>query len=86
MTFKDDRPFATLEAAEGKLLELADAVEADHAGRLSVAVIKTQFQNGVGSHEEYGVAVRAAIVHGWLTMHPSGADLSFTQAEAELFA
>ena len=51
-----------------------------------VAVIKTQFQNGGGSHEEYGVAVRAAIVHGWLTMHPSGADLSFTQAEAELFA
>jgi len=49
-------------------------------------VIKTQFQNGGGSHEEYGVAVRAAIVHGWLTMHPSGADLSFTQAEAELFA
>ena len=49
MRFKDDRPFATLEAAEGKLLELADAVEADHAGRLSVAVIKTQFQNGGGS-------------------------------------
>ena len=42
--------------------------------------------NGGGSHEEYGVAVRAAIVHGWLTMHPSGADLSFTQAEAELSA
>jgi hypothetical protein len=83
MTFKDDRPFATLEAAERKLLELANAVEADHGGR---AVIKTQFPNGGGSHEEYGVAVRAAIVHGWLTMHPSGADLSFTQAEAELFA
>jgi hypothetical protein len=49
MRFKDDRPFATLEAADRKLLELADAVEADHAGRLSVAVIKTQFQNGGGS-------------------------------------
>jgi hypothetical protein len=54
MRFKDDRPFATLEAAERKLLELADAVEADHAARPSVAVIKEQFQNGGGSHEEYG--------------------------------
>jgi len=40
MRFKDDRPFATLEAAERKSLELADSVEADHAARLSVAVIK----------------------------------------------
>ena len=34
MKFKDDRPFATPEAAERKLLELANAVEPDHAGRL----------------------------------------------------
>jgi hypothetical protein len=38
MKFKEDRPFPTPEAAERKLLELANAVEADHAGRLSVAV------------------------------------------------
>jgi hypothetical protein len=34
MKFKEERPFATPEAAEQKLLELANAVEADHAGRL----------------------------------------------------
>ena len=28
----------------------------------------------------------ATIAHGWLTMHPSGAYLSFTQAGAERFA
>jgi hypothetical protein len=68
------------------LLELANAVEADHAGRLSVAVINAQFRNADGSYEEYGAAVKVAIAHGWITMHPSGAYLSFTQAGADLFA
>jgi hypothetical protein len=36
MKFKEDRPFATPEAAERKLLELANAAEADYAGRLTV--------------------------------------------------
>jgi hypothetical protein len=31
-------------------------------------------------------AVKAAIAHGWITMHPSGAYLSFTQEGADLFA
>src|SRR6266516_3818204 len=86
MKFKEDRPFAAPEAAERKLLELANAVEADHAGRLSVAVINRQFREAGGSYEEYGKAVKAAIEHGWLTMHPSGGYLSFPQAGADLFA
>jgi hypothetical protein len=60
MKFKETRPFATPEAAERKLLELANAVEADHAGRLSVAVINKQFREAGGSYEEYGAAVKAA--------------------------
>ena len=32
MKLKKDCPFATPEAAEQKLLELANAIEADHAG------------------------------------------------------
>jgi hypothetical protein len=79
-------PFATPEAAERKLLELANAIEADHAGRLSVAVINRQFRDAGGSYEEYGLAVKAAIAHGWITMRPSGGYLSFTQAGAHLFA
>jgi hypothetical protein len=86
MKFKEDRPFATPEAAERKLLELANAIEADHAGRLSVAVINRQFRDAGGSYEEYGLAVKAAIAHGWITMHPSGGYLPFTQAGADLFA
>src|ERR1700694_4610643 len=71
MKFKEDRPFfATPEAAEQKLLELANAIEADHAGRLSVAIINEQFREAGGSYEESGLAVKAAIAHGWLTLHP----------------
>jgi hypothetical protein len=86
MKFQEDRPLRTPEAAEQKLLELANAIEADHAGRLSVAIINKQFREAGGSYEEYGLAVKAAIAHGWLTLHPSGAYLMFTQAGAELFA
>jgi hypothetical protein len=39
-----------------------------------------------GSVAEYVAAMRAAIAHGFLTMHPSGGYVTFTQADAELFA
>jgi hypothetical protein len=39
-----------------------------------------------GSYEEYNAAVKAAITHGLITLHPSGAYLSFTQEGADLFA
>jgi hypothetical protein len=86
MKFKEDRPFPTPEAGERKLLELANAVEADHAGRLSIEIVNRQFRDAGGSYEEYGAAVEAAIAHGWITLHPSGAYLSFTQEGADLFA
>jgi hypothetical protein len=66
--------------------QIANGLEADHAGRLSVAIINRQFRDTGGSYEEYSAAVKAAIAHGWLTMHPSGAYLSFTQAGADKFA
>jgi hypothetical protein len=86
MKFKEEHPFPTAEAAERKLLELANAIEADHAGRLSVEIVNRQFREAGGSYEEYGAAVKAAIAHGWITLHPSGAYLSFTQEGADLFA
>jgi hypothetical protein len=73
MKCKDERPLATPEAAERKLLEIASAIEADHAGRLSVAIINTQFRDARGSPEEYRAAVTAAVAHGWIVLHPSGA-------------
>jgi hypothetical protein len=71
MKFLEDRPLATPEAAERRLLELASAIEADH-GRAPVGEITTQFIAAGGSADEYARAVEAAVVHGWLTLHPSG--------------
>jgi hypothetical protein len=42
MKFKEDCPLVSPETTERTLLELANATEADHAGRLSVAVINTE--------------------------------------------
>jgi hypothetical protein len=61
-------------------------LEADHAGRMAVEVINRQFRAAGGSYEEYGAAVKAAVAHGGITLHPSGGYLSFTQAGADLFA
>jgi hypothetical protein len=49
MKFREDRPFADLEAAVKKMLELANGMAADHAGRLSVGILNTQFKDAGGS-------------------------------------
>jgi hypothetical protein len=46
------------EAAERKLLELANAVAADYTGRLSVEIINRQFREAGGSYAEYGTVIR----------------------------
>jgi hypothetical protein len=86
MKFKDDRPLANVDTAVRKLLEIANGIEADHAGRLQIGTINSQFVSAGGSYDEYSAAVKATITHGWITMHPSGAYLSFTQEGAGLFA
>jgi hypothetical protein len=86
MKFKNDRPLASSDAAERKLLELANAIEADSAGRLPIGVLNQRFLEAGASVPEYKAAVAAAIGRGLLTMHPSGGYVSFTQAGADLFA
>jgi hypothetical protein len=49
MKFREERPFADGDAAVKKLLEIANGVAADHAGRLSVGIINTQFKDAGGS-------------------------------------
>jgi hypothetical protein len=83
---KDARPYGDVNNAMRKLLELANGMDADHAGRLNVGVLNTQFKEVGGDYAEYGNAMRAAIAEGYLTMHPSGAYVTFTQAGADLFA
>jgi hypothetical protein len=86
MKFVTPSKFTDPDAAVRKLLEIANGIEADHAGRVEIGTINRQFREAGGSYEEYGAAVKAAIAHGWITMHPSGAYLSFTQEGADLFA
>jgi hypothetical protein len=86
MKLTADRPFANVDAAVNKLLELANGMEADHAGRLNVGVLNIQFKEVGGSYTEYTAAMKAAIARGLLTMHPSGGYVTFTQAGADLFA
>jgi hypothetical protein len=86
MKFKDERLLANLDAAVKKLLDIANAMEADHAGRLHIGTINREFLNAGGSVAEYGAAVKAAIDRGLITLHASGGHLTFTQAGADLFA
>lgn len=85
MKYKEHRPYADPEAGMRKLLELANGMDADHAGRLQIGLLNSQFLE-VANVAEYGNAMRAAIAHGFLTMHPSGGYVTFTQAGADLFA
>jgi hypothetical protein len=86
MKFVTPSKFADPDAAARKLLEIANGIEADHAGRVEIGTINRQFREAGCSYEEYSAAVKAAIAHGWITMHPSGAYLMFTQEGADLFA
>lgn len=61
------------EAALAKLLEIANALEADHAKRLSVGAINHAFLTAGGNGAEYGAAMHRAVADGWLETHPSGA-------------
>jgi hypothetical protein len=85
MKIKEDQPFSTPEAAERKLLALANAIKAEHEGRVPIGEINTLFRNAGGTSAEYRSAVAAAIAHGWLTLNPSGEYLSFTPLGATLF-
>ena len=86
MKFMEERPFAKPEAALTKLLEIANGLEADHAGRISVGAINHAFLSAGGNVEEYGAAMHRAVADGWLEAHPSGAYVKLTQKGADRFA
>src|ERR1700687_147448 len=73
-------------SARGSVAPSQPSVAADHAGRLSVGILNTQFKDAGGCYPEYSAAVKAAIDRGYITMQASGGYLSFAQAGADLFA
>jgi hypothetical protein len=52
-----ERPFAGIDAGVKKLLELANAIEADHAGRVPIGPVNRQFLAAGASAPEYSAAM-----------------------------
>jgi len=84
--FAIDRPFADPDKAARKLLELANAAEADRDQRIAIELINSPFLSAGGSPDEYFAGIELAIAKGWLIKHRSGVYVKFTQAGADLFA
>jgi hypothetical protein len=57
MKFKEERPLGNPEAALARLLAIANGLEADHAGRISVGAINHAFLTAGGNATEYGAAM-----------------------------
>jgi hypothetical protein len=57
MKFKQHRPYADVDTAMRKLLELANGLEADRAGRLQIGALNSQFKDAGGDYADYGVAM-----------------------------
>jgi hypothetical protein len=88
MKFVDaSRPFADPEAAAGKLLEIANSVEAAQDGRIYIELINGPFLfEFKGAPAEYKAGLELAIARGWLERHESCPYVRFTQAGPDLFA
>jgi hypothetical protein len=83
--FTEDRPLADPESAIKKLIEIANTAEAMQDGRIHIELINMPFLRAGGTPSKYRAAVKAAIDRGWLTMHHSGAYVTFTKEGADLF-
>jgi hypothetical protein len=82
---------SALDEASRKLHEIRDKMARPrHLGARTgwklFSALNHHVERAGGSYEEYGAAVKSAIAHGWIMLHPSGGYLTFTQAGADLFA
>jgi hypothetical protein len=87
MKFTVDRPYANPETAARKLIEIANAVEVVHDGRIYIELMNApSLYEHKGSPAEYKAGLNLAIDRGWLTLDRSGTYVKFTAMGAELFA
>jgi hypothetical protein len=86
MKFAAARPYADPEAAAGKLIEIANSIEAVQDGRIHIELLNGPFLFELkATPAEYTAGLKLAIERGWIEMHESGTYVKFTQAGAELF-
>jgi hypothetical protein len=85
MKYASARPYADPEKAARRIHEIANAVEPLQGG-IHIEMVNEPFlfRDG-GSPAENGGGMKLAVDRGWLTMHESGAFVTFTPAGAELF-
>lgn len=83
--FVGDRRYDDAGVAMTRILELANAAEADK-GRISIGPINRTMLDEGASVDEYRAGVQRAIAEGFIEMHASGAYVIFTQMGAEQFA
>jgi hypothetical protein len=84
---KAEPPYADLEVAMRKLLEIASTIESVQDGRIHIEKSNRPFLFEHGAKPaEYSAALRLAIERGLLWKHESGTYVKFTQAGAEMFA
>ena len=87
MKLVEKRPFADPEVAARKLVELANAFEPVHDGRIYIEKINGPFLYQLkGTPAEYKAGLDLAIAKGWLWLHESGTYVKFTESGAALFA
>jgi hypothetical protein len=87
MKFTADRPYSNPEKAARKLLEIANAAEAEQDGRIHIEKINAPFLfRERATPAEYSAGLAYAIEQGWLVRHESGTFVRFTEAGADLFA
>jgi hypothetical protein len=87
MRLVETRPFADLDVAARKLLELAHAVEPIQDGRIHIEKHNAPMLFDLkATPAEYKAGLRRAIEKGWLVLHESGTYVRFTDAGAVLFA
>ncbi|UPT93874.1 hypothetical protein J4G48_0031685 [Bradyrhizobium barranii subsp. apii] len=87
MKHADERPYADPEAAARKLVELAASVEAVQDGRIYIERINAPFMFKLkGRGSEFGVGLKYAIEHGWLSKHESGTYVKLMPPGEDLLA
>jgi len=70
MKFATDRPFADQEKAARKLVELANATEADRDQRIAIELINLPFLRTGGSVDEYRASNGRSRMVGWSDTNP----------------
>jgi hypothetical protein len=76
MKFVEPRRFTDPEAAAGKLVDIANAIEPAQDGRIYIELVNGRFLKEDGTLDQFRAGLAQAIASGWLWGHESGTYLN----------